>query len=186
MAPKAKTRKPKLRTRAELAVEFDVELTTVDRWRRRGVPQEGTAGAPRFRTADVVEWLVERTRQDATRDDAAIDLDLYRRRRLIADTELAELALEEARAEVVPLDVVSEIVGESFDRVRAKILAFPGRYAARLARLESAARIKAALRGAVVEVLEELSSGDAVGRRAREEAPGGSSRARPKARPKPR
>ena len=98
----------------------------------------------------------------------------------------SELALEEARGEVGPLDVVAETVGDAFDNVRAKLLAFPGRYAARLARLKTAANIKAALREATIEVLEELSSGDAVGRRALEKAEGSPRRVRSTTRPRSR
>lgn len=127
---KSVAKQARLLARGELAIEFDVSLTTVDSWRRRGIPQEGTDAAPRFRTSAVVDWLVERARQSATKDDGTIDLEALRRRRALADTELAELALEEARREVVPLDLVSEITGEVFDNIRAKLLAFPGRYAA--------------------------------------------------------
>jgi len=82
-------------TRSGLARAMGVDLSTVDAWRRSGLVDTGTPRAPRFAIADVVNFRSARARETAEREDGAIDLDMLRRRRALADTELAELALEE-------------------------------------------------------------------------------------------
>jgi phage terminase Nu1 subunit (DNA packaging protein) len=148
-------------SRADLARELGISLPTVDSWRRRGLRDVGSAKAPRFLLRDVVEFEKTRSRESAEREDGAIDLDLLRRRRALADTELAELALEEAKGRVVATDLVEELLADVFARVRAKLLAFPSRYAARIAKLKSAPKVKGVLREATREVLTELAEDDA-------------------------
>ncbi len=91
-----------------------------------------------------------------------INLDELRKRKTLADTELAELALEEARGEVVPRDVVLEVLGDSLTRLRSKILALPSRYSGRWSKIHTAAKMKVALREASLELLDELADPDRI------------------------
>ncbi len=152
--------------RAALAEILDVSKTTVDNWYLRGVPFHEVGKRKMFVVAEVVYWLRERDVEQAVacgrRQDGAIDLDELRRRRALADTELAELGLEEARSQVVPYDIVIEEVGDSFTRVRAKLLTMKSRYDGQWARIHNVAKQKAAIEKAVYEILEELTSPEAV------------------------
>ncbi len=155
-------------SRSDLARLLSVSLPTIDAWRRRGCPVvELASGAVGYRIPEVFEWRLERARELATPRTRNIDLEELKLRRFAAETELAEQALEDARARVVSVDIVVELVDETFDRIRSKLLDFPARYAPKLAKLKTAPEFKRALSDAVREVLEELSSGDAVPNRPR-------------------
>jgi len=169
--PKSKVRaKPKavppLDTvnRPALAKLLGVSIKTVDSWRSRGVPEVKTPRGFAFVVADVVKWLQERSAELAIasgkRPDGAIDLQDLKERRAQADTELAELALEEARGEVIPRDIALEVFGDALTRLRSKILAIPSRYAGRWVKIKTAAKLKIALREASLEILDELTSSD--------------------------
>lgn len=174
-----KSQPPQPLTRSELAQWLDVSTTTVDRWRLRGLPQGGTPGKPLYVLSEVVSWLRERDRIAAQPDVGEINLEELRKRKALADTELAELQLEEARALVVPIDIVLDRVGEVMSSIRARLLTFPSRYAAQLAQVLTAPAMKTALRKAVGELLDELKNEDDIARDAREEG-ARSPRVRPK------
>lgn len=91
-----------------------------------------------------------------------VDMDELRKRKQLADTEIAELALEEARGQVVPIDIVVQEVEDCLLPIRVKLLALKTRYSGRWSKIHSAPKMKAAIEGAVLEILDELSSGDAV------------------------
>jgi phage terminase Nu1 subunit (DNA packaging protein) len=152
--------------RAALAGLLGVSITTVDNWRRRGVPVRNCGKRTKFVVSEVVNWLRERDVEAATasvgQSDGAIDLGELRKRRALVDTELAELALEEARDQVVPIDIVIEEVSDSFLRIRSKLLAMKTRYAGRWTKITTVPKMKAAIEEAVFEILDELSSPEAV------------------------
>lgn len=168
-------RKPKAQgpvSRAELGRLLGVSLTTVDRWRRNGCPVELVDEVPHYPVARVVEWRIDRARAEAEAAGPAIPEAVLRRRRMQAETRLAELALEEAQAAVVPVDLVVELVGAVISNVVARLNAIPGRYAGKLARTRATGGAKKLLQEAVREVRGELSSGDAIAARARADGKG--------------
>lgn len=167
--------------RAELARILRIDLTTVDRWRKNGCPCDTSSRPYRYPVDQVVEWLCDERAKRITaaragsspeREDAAALLDSYKMRRARADTELAELVLEEARGQIVPTDVVLEVLGAHVDRAKSRFLAFPGRYAARFVRIKTIPAMKKALQVAVREVLVELSNEAAIADHARAKSRG--------------
>lgn len=173
-------------SRAELAKLFAVDVTTVDGWRRRGCPvvEGGRGVAPRFNTAAVHVWLVERAEAKARAARAeTIDLDEARGRKTMAEAELAELELGHVRGELVQIDTVAELVEASFSTVRLRLLAVPAKVAARVAPVRQPAKVRRILEDEFAEVLEELVGGDelaarVVGRDGEKRARKGSGRRR--------
>ena len=166
-----KTAGPQKVSGAELARVLAVSPTTVANWKGRGVPRRVHGRQTWFVVAEVVAWNLERAVADALsgkRPDGSIDMEEMRKRKMLADTEIAELALEEARAEVVPFDIVVAEVEDSLLRVRGKLLQMPTLYAGRWAKIGRAARMRTAVKAAVYEVLDELTDGETVAGVARE------------------
>lgn len=152
--------------RTELATLLGYSTKAVDGWKIRGVPSDTTGRFPTYNVADVVAWLRARDVEDAVssgkRPDGAIDLEELRKRKALADTEISELALEEARGLVVPFTIVIEEVEDCFLRIRSKLLSMKTRYAGRWARISTAPKMKAAVEAAVFEILDELTDVDAL------------------------
>jgi phage terminase Nu1 subunit (DNA packaging protein) len=150
--------------RTELAKLLGYSTKAVDNWRLRGLPHDTSGKHPRYVVADVVAWLRARDVEDAVasgkRPDGAIDLEELRKRKALADTEISELALEEARALVVPFTIVIEEVEDCFLRIRSKLLSMKTRYSGRWARITTAPKMKAAVEAAVFEILDELTDVD--------------------------
>lgn len=91
--------------KTELAGILGVTTPTVDSWVRDGCPIEkkGSHGvASVFNTAAVIKWFETRARQEAAGKTAAGEQEL-KRRKLSAETELAELELAKARGDVAPI-----------------------------------------------------------------------------------
>jgi len=150
--------------RTELASLLGYSTNAVDGWKIRGVPSDITGRFPTYNVADVVAWLRARDVEEAVasgkRPDGAIDLEELRKRKALADTEISELALEEARGQVVPFAIVIEEVEDCFLRIRSKLLSMKTRYAGRWARISTAPKMKAAVEAAVFEILDELTDID--------------------------
>ena len=90
-------------------------------------------------------------------------LAIAERRKAVALAKTRELDLHERQLLVVPSDVVIEMVGAEYARVRTRLLAIPSEQAPRLHRLKTVAEVEDALRGMVVQALEELTR-DGAGR----------------------
>lgn len=150
--------------RTELAKVLGFSTKAVDNWRVRGIPCDESGKLPRYVVADVVAWLraqdIQQANANGKRADGAIDLDELRERKALADTEIAELALEQARGAVVPVEIVVSEVEDCFLRMRAKLLAMRTRYAGRWARITTTPKMKSAIEAAVFEVLDELTAAD--------------------------
>lgn len=103
--------------RQGVAESFGVALSTVDNWVRAGCPVQKRPGRgleSEFVLSDVIKWRTEKAVEDATREDPT-DAEAVMLRKLVAETELAELKLAKERELVAPV--------EEFERVTAKLLA---------------------------------------------------------------
>lgn len=152
-------------TRSGLADVFGVALPTVDGWVRGGCPfiQRGGRGKEwTFNTADVAMWLREKSVQEATGETKADESEL-RRRRLVADTEAAELNLAKAKGEVAPIDQVQRMVMRAFAEVRAGMRNIPGRVVSQLIGETNERRFKAVLLEEIDQALMSLADADLAG-----------------------
>lgn len=149
-------------TKAELATALGVSVQTVTAWLQRGLPtvsRPGTSGrAYSFRLSDVVAWRVA---QEAARHDtgAETDLEEAKRRKAVAEAELAEMqAAQQAGRLLAREDVDAAVIG-AFARVRARLLAIPQSVAPLVvgADLPEASE---AIRRAIYGSLQELSETD--------------------------
>ena len=160
-----KASKGKVVNRQELADIFGVALTTVDNWNRKGCPvvQKGDKGvAWQFNTKDVHEFLIAQ-KVDMATGDAPSDFDDAKLRKLLAETELAELELAKAKEEVVELPVVETALASAFAEVQARLRNLPGRVLSALIGETNEQRFKEVLLAEIDESLEKLSTLDLTG-----------------------
>ena len=158
--------------RSEIAEIFGVDVTTIDRWIRRGCPlqRRGGGGRPHeFNTKAVHEWHVDQAAGDEPAE-GVISFEDARRDKMAAEAELARLDLEKRRGEIVELDVVAEIVESDYSIVRSRILGLASKVAPRVATCGSAARAQSIIEEEAREVLERLADGDGVAARANQRA----------------
>lgn len=146
-------------TRTALAEHFGVSATSVDHWVRTGCPvvQRGAKGKPwQFNTVDVMDWRLDKVREEATGSAPADEQEL-RRRKLAAQTAQAELDLAKAKGEVAPLDQIERGVSRAFAEVKASIRNVPSRAARLLIGETDETRFKAVLLSELDQALEALA-----------------------------
>lgn len=113
--------------RAGLAEIFGVSMPTVDSWVRGGCPvvKRGGRGMEwQFDTAAIAVWLRERAVSDATGTTQADEAEL-KRRKLAAETAVAELDLAKAKGLVAPLDQIERNMAKAFAELRANLRNIP-------------------------------------------------------------
>ena len=165
--------------RAELARLFDVSLTTVDSWRRRGLPVEERGGrgrALKFSLPAAIAWRLEQEAGEES-SEAVISFEEARTAKMIAEAELARIELQKRRGEIVELDVVAEIVESDYGVVRSKVLGLAVKIAAEVIAAGTPARARGIIERETRELLEELADGTAVATRAHKRASEESGRA---------
>jgi phage terminase Nu1 subunit (DNA packaging protein) len=124
----------------ELADFYGVEKRTITNWVNSTPPcpswKDGTAR--KFDTRKVDEWRIARAVAEAmsnvsrTPPDSIAEAEL---RKAIADAVLAEIKAAREEGDVIPKDVLEQVVGELGDRAMAVVQNIPDRYCLDLERL---------------------------------------------------
>jgi hypothetical protein len=113
----------------------------------KGLPRATRKRAvPGYRWADVLSWWMDYRREAASPGsdpEASADLEL---RKLRADVQAREHELAELRAPLVHRDVMVEVVGEAFARVREELEGIPERWAPDLIGMGTPRDVHTALR----------------------------------------
>lgn len=138
----------------ELAAFFDVDVRTVRRWTKTGLPRDSSGEFP---LAHCVAWVRERDRQEAERLQRPATEDEARARKVAAEAELAEYELAEKRQSMVSIDDHDRILGRLLDRLRAKILNIPGRWSPHMVGLRTISDGQLRLEELMQECLLELT-----------------------------
>ena len=157
--------KGKAVNRTGLSDVFGVALSTIDSWVRQGCPfvQRGVGrGQPwKFNTADVAQWLRDKSVQDATGETVASDAEL-RRRKMVAETATAELTLAKAKGEVAPIREFERAQAKVFAEIRANIMNVPQRVVVQLLNESDETRFKQVLRSELTLALEAAANADLI------------------------
>lgn len=141
----------KLWSLSALATEFGLDRRAVAR-RIDGINPAGEIqGNPAWHLADVAPALAGITAQG---DE--VSFDEARRRRAVAEAVLAEMEVERAAGRLLKREDVDAAVIGAFARVRARLLAVPGK-AAPLVAGNDAAAASEIIRRAIHDALRELS-----------------------------
>lgn len=158
---KGASNKGKQVNRTELATLFGVSLPTVDGWVRNGIPHHRPLGSRSvmFNTADVANWLRDRAREEAT-GAAPADEQQLKRRKLLAETEEAELKLAKAKGEVAPVREFERATAGLMATIRQNIMNVPARAVLQLLGCTDEAEFKAKLRAELVLALETAAEAE--------------------------
>lgn len=148
--------------KTELCGIMGVTPPTVDGWVRNGCPikQKGARGvASTFNTSDVMKWLQQRAREEAS-GDALVDERELKRRKLAAETAKAELELAKAKGDVAPVREFERATAMLMAAIRANVMNVPGRAVLQLLGETDEVQFKAKLRAELVLALETASESD--------------------------
>ena len=156
--PKVMSAKTVAAEMARLGLPLSVRSVTYHA-KERTCPIESKSGVIRYRWPEYLAWWHARDVAAAEERSAPADLNEARTRKTAAEAELAELALEEQRGTLIRVDDAALRVARVLERVRARLVALPGKLAPRLPQLETAAECQAIVEGGVADVLTELSRG---------------------------
>lgn len=150
--------------RADLANHMGVSLPTIDRWVKEGAPvkQRGSRGVQwEFDLAEIIRWYGDRRAADATGNMPADEAEL-KKRKLLAETLQAELALAKAKGEVAPIEEFKRAQAAAFAQIRANIMNVPQRVVTQLLGETDETEFKRKLRAELVSALVSAASTDPV------------------------
>lgn len=151
--------------RTGLAEIFGVNLRTIDDRVRRGMPyvkkadqQQGTQWE--FDPADCIAWAIEQAKQSVAPsgpDSEKDGMKELQRRKLLAETEQAELELARKKGEVVPVEEALSAISDAVTILRQRMLTLPRRVAPLILGETDEDVTKSLIEREVLDVLEELS-----------------------------
>jgi len=138
-----------------------IHRNTLYSWVERGCPYVKKADRLRgiewkFDSGEVVQWRLDQATQDAIADNATATEDELKRRKLAAETVLAELQTAKARGQVGDLDEFERQVTNASIEIRTRLQQMAGRVAPMLAGLK-VAQINRILRDEVDQALTVLA-----------------------------
>ena len=165
-----KTAKGQFLNRRDCANFFGVSEPTLDGWVRSGCPvKKGSRGiASEFNSAEVAHWLRVKAREEGAGTSQADEAEL-KRRKLSAETAMAELELAKSKGLVAPVDQVERMVARAFAEVRANLRNIPGRVVSTLIGETSERTFKRVLLEEIDQALEALANADLADADAEEE-----------------
>ena len=162
--------------RTQTAKHFGWHLSTLDHNLRSGLPGVKNGRDWKINSKDVVDWLIERAKSEASRNTKEVPDQDIRRRREVAEMERAERANALEAGEVCRIDEISPAWRGQVAGVCSRMDAVPPRFAMPIAykvaaslgiseaqKIEDIRKlIEAQLALAMSEVRTELASGQTV------------------------
>lgn len=146
--------------RDELADILGVDVRTITNYiKKPDFPSRVRGNRRTFPVRRCVQWKIDHDVADAIASMAppkpSHDAEL---RKMAADAELAEIKVQKARGEVVPVADAIKEVKQSYSRVRARFASIPGEYGPRLLNLTSIPEVTRQLREMIGSVMVELQT----------------------------
>ena len=147
-------------SKIELARLLDLSDETISNYVRKGMPVTGKGHAARYNLARCTAWLIDfeadkRVRLgqsgNVTEDDAKV-------RKLVAEAQMKEYELAELKGLVIRVDDAQKEIQKELERVRSKLVAIPGTWAARIVGIKDNATATETLEELVFRMMEDLST----------------------------
>ena len=138
---------------------FGVSLNTIRAWIRKGCPvvSQGKSGKPWVvETSEVRLWREDIVAMDAMGDVESLNFDEAKRQKMAAEAAIAQIQLKQMRRELVLIEDVVDVLGNTAARIRSRLLALKTRLGAQLGLDENQ---KLGLERGIDECLAELSEG---------------------------
>jgi phage terminase Nu1 subunit (DNA packaging protein) len=150
-----------LLNRSQAAELLDVSLPTMDVYVKRGCPfvQRGSKGKEwQFSAVDIVKWARQQDVEKALGDIEVTDFEEGRRRKVVAEAQIAEYELAKLRRTMIHVQDVQAVVSDEYGMVRSRLFQIPGRLAQMVAVETDASIIEGMIKAEVADALEELSA----------------------------
>ncbi|WP_296052312.1 terminase small subunit [uncultured Alteromonas sp.] len=146
--------------RTELAELLGVTLPSIDLRIRKGMPFDckGGRGKPWvFDSSECVEWEKQQAINNALGDTDTTDTEELKRRKLAAETTIAEIDAAKKRGEVASLIEIERVWSQALIELRTRLRLIPARVSSRVLSLQNESDIKAALLDEVDQALTTLA-----------------------------
>lgn len=146
---------------SQLSEFYGKNRSTIRQWMNRGCPvlQRGGRGKQTlFDSVEVAEWLEEQAINNAVGDTKQADAEELKRRKLAADTSLAEIEAAKAKGEVVYIDDAVKIVTDDILSAKARLRNVPSRVTPQIVGETDETRIQEIIAIEIDHALEELSN----------------------------
>lgn len=144
-------------TQKELADRLGLTARQVHNLTEQGMPRVTKAGKAAYPWPEAMRWYIAQKVEAEVRKQQPSDLEAVKLAKLQAETKLAQIEAARAEGEVVPLEVHEAQLGAILDRLRAKMLAIPGKWAPALVGCRTIADALARLEPAVAEAMQTLA-----------------------------
>ena len=145
---------------SQLADHYGKHRQTITAWVRQGMPYTKKGGQGKeweFDSVEVAEWREQQAVDNATGSIDQADEYELKRRKLLAETESAELDLQEKKKLLVPLEELENGLAKSFSEVRAQMRNIPARLVSVLIGETDEARFKQVLAEEIDQSLNALA-----------------------------
>lgn len=150
-------------TQAAIARLFGVTVRTVQRWTEMGMPREGDLRGASYDQTKCIAWKMERVREEVEQEMPPVDsIEEARRRKAIADADLAEYDVGERRRELMTTDQYREALLAAYERVGQRLKTLEPRLSPELIGIKTLTQSRKIIRGAVRELMDELYASEDV------------------------
>jgi len=165
------TRTTRSRGRAPTAAREQIGIKETEKrlaLSRKQIQRDMEAGMPfdrqgtrlMFPWPDIRIWRDERIRELSARAAQPTGEDDWKKRKLAAEAELAELEVAQMRGALIPVEEFHRHLETAFSRVRARLLSLPPKLGAAAVGHSTPREAQAALEPIIYEVMEELHRSD--------------------------
>ncbi len=137
-----------------LAKLFSVDVRTIQRWTKAGMPRAGASRSSKYDLAKCIAWRREQDRKEAEDLRHPKTFEEARARKMAAEAELAELDVMERRGELGTVEEMDEVITTGFGRMRAYGLGVPSRHARDFVGFKTVTAARNALRDLIVELFD--------------------------------
>lgn len=150
--------------RTEISEVLDVNPSSIDLWRRKGMPcVKDSKGAYTYDAKEIMEW---RVKNEVKKTSAKINKPVsklqqskqtHADRKLKAEADLAEIKVREAEGELVEKGLFIEAIENDYTVVRTALRNIPSKMASQLLHKEDPAEVETMLTDEIEGICEELT-----------------------------
>jgi phage terminase Nu1 subunit (DNA packaging protein) len=143
---------------------FGINRTTLYTWLKQGCPYEVKADRKLgqewvLNSAEVAQWRTQQAIKNAIGNTNDVDSEELKRRKLAAETAIAEIEAAKARGEVLELEAVAKVITDDYITIKQRLRQIPQRIAPLIVGEIDEALIKNMMIEEIDDVLTELSNG---------------------------
>ena len=146
----------------QLSGFFAVHRNTVSAWVKRGCPYVQKADRGRgqewqFSTAEVAQWRTDQAVHDLVGDTTDVDKEELQKRKLAAETTIAEIDAATKRGEVADLVEIEKQWTNTLIELRSRLRQLPARVAPQIIGVKNLGEVKEILLDEIDETLTTLA-----------------------------